>query len=239
MKAIPQILLLSTVIFSFISCKQTKLDFGSERATMVRTQIEQRGISDPKILATFNSVPREEFVLPEFKARAYDDLEVPLGFGQTLDRPYEDALIITALDLKPRDRVLEVGTGSGYLAALMSKLAADVYTIEIEPPIAALAKSNFEKLGLSNVHPKTGDGFVGWPEFAPFNAIVLTCSPEKVPEPLIEQLSDGGRLILPIGGTKKFQELILYKKSNGRMAETRRVSPATFVPMKGKVLESK
>lgn len=205
---------------------------------MVRTQIEQRGITDHKILAAFNSVPREEFVLPEFRNRAYDDLEVPLGFGQTLDRPYEDALIISALDIQPADRVLEVGTGSGYLSALMSGLAMDVYTIEIEPPIAALAKSNFKKLAMSNVHPKTGDGFIGWPEFAPFNAIILTCSPDKVPEPLIGQLAEGGRLILPIGGTKKFQELILYKKTGGRFVESRRLSPTTFVPMKGKVLET-
>lgn len=204
---------------------------------MVRTQIEQRGIKDPKILNSFLIVPREEFVLPQFKQNAYDDVEAPLGHGQTLDRPYENAEMIRALEIKPADRVLEVGTGSGYLASLMSKIAKDVYTIEIEPDIAAEARDRIKKLGYSNIEVVTGDGFLGLPDRAPFDAIVLTCSPDTVPKPLMDQLAEGGRLLLPLGGAKKFQELVLYKKENGRFVESRRISPTTFTPMKGKALE--
>lgn len=219
------------------SCSRGETDFGKLRAEMVRTQILQQGITDKRVLDAMGLVPREEFVLPKYKPHAYDDNEAPLGFRQTLNRPYEDALILSTLELKPTDRVLEVGTGSGYLSALMSSLVKEVYTIEIEPQIAELARKNFEKLGFKNVFALTGDGFAGWPSRAPFDAIILTCSPDKVPEPLKEQLAEGGRLLLPLGGQKKFQELVLYTKKNGTFMEERRIAPAVFVPMKGKVLE--
>lgn len=204
---------------------------------MVRDQIELRGITNKSITNAFLAVPREEFVLPKYKDHAYDDLEAPIGFGQSLDRSYEDALMIEFMAIAPNDRVLEVGTGSGYLAAVMSRIAREVYTIEIEPHIAQMAKTHLDHLGYKNIWTKIDDGFKGWPEYAPFNAIVMTCSPDKVPEPLIKQLAEGGRIVLPLGGTKKFQELILYKKINGEFVEAQRIAPATFLPMKGKILE--
>jgi protein-L-isoaspartate(D-aspartate) O-methyltransferase len=221
------------------SCTGKSQGFAERREEMVRTQIAGRGIAAPTVLKAFREVPREEFVLPEFRDHAYDDVEAPLGFGQSLDRPYENALMILALGIGPGDKVLEVGTGSGYLSALLSRIAKDVYTIEIEPDIAAIARRNFEKLGYANIHPKVGDGFVGWPEFAPFDAIVLTCSPDEVPKPLADQLAEGGRLLLPLGGTEKFQELVLYEKKGGKFTRKAGISPTEFVPMKGKVLERK
>lgn len=204
---------------------------------MVERQIVWRGITDKNILEAMLTVPREEFVLPQYKSKAYADLEVPIGFEQTLDRPYEDAFIIQSLKPAPTDRVLEVGTGAGYLASLLSRIVSEVYTIEIIPEIAQNARQRLSKLGYSNIFVKTGDGFLGWPEHAPFNGIVLTCSPPEIPKPLIEQLAEGGRMIVPLGGKKKFQELLLYTKKNGKLKGPLRLAPVTFVPMKGKVLE--
>jgi protein-L-isoaspartate(D-aspartate) O-methyltransferase len=235
--AIPVLLIAALLNFSLASCSRKSLPFGEQRAAMVKEQLEQRGITSKSILDAFRTVPREEFVLPQFAEHAYDDVEAPIGFGQSLDRPYENAEMIDALQIGAGDRVLEVGTGSGYLASLISRIAKEVYTIEIEPDIANMARTHIEKLGYKNIFPKTGDGFLGWPEKAPFNAIVLTCSPDKVPKPLEEQLAEGGRLLLPLGGKEKFQELILYKKENGQFKEIRRVAPTEFVPMKGKILQ--
>ena len=206
---------------------------------MVRVQLELRGIKDPAILKAFGAVPREEFVLPRFRRLAYDDLEVPIGHGQTLDRPYEDAFMIEALGLSDHDKVLEVGTGSGYLTAIMSKIVKEVYTIEIVPELAKEAGEHLTRLGFANAHVKAGDGYLGWPEHAPFDAIILTASPPHIPQPLVQQLAEGGRLLLPLGGKERFQELMLYTKRSGRLEETRRLAPTTFVPMKGKVLEEK
>jgi len=204
---------------------------------MVEQQIVWRGITDKLVLDAMLSVAREEFVLPQYRSKAYADLEVPIGWEQTLDRPYEDAFMMQALRLSPSDRVLEVGTGGGYLAALISKIVGEVYTIEIEPDLAQTARERLARLRFSNVFVKTGDGFLGWPEHAPFNAMVLTCSPPEIPKPLIDQLVEGGRIILPLGGEKKFQELLLYTKINGKLEGPQHLAPATFVPMKGKILE--
>ena len=229
-------LFLTILIFTSVNaCSNSSFD--KQRAGMVKKQIELRGITNKSITNAFLAIPREEFVLQKYKNNAYDDLETPIGFGQNLDRPYEDALMIEFMAITPNDRVLEVGTGSGYLAAVISRIAQEVYTIEIDPQIAQMAKNHLDNLGYKNIWIKADDGFKGWSEYAPFNAIVLTCSPDKVPEPLIEQLAEGGRIVLPLGGTKKFQELVLYKKINGKLVEAQRIAPATFVPMKGKVLE--
>jgi protein-L-isoaspartate(D-aspartate) O-methyltransferase len=206
---------------------------------MVRGQLELRGIKDQAILKAFGAVPREEFVLPRFRHLAYDDLEVPIGHGQTLDRPYEDAFMVQALALSAKDKVLEIGTGSGYLTAIMSKIAKEVYSIEIVPELAREAEENLSRLGSDNTHIKAGDGYLGWPEQAPFDAIILTASPPHIPQPLVQQLADGGRLLLPLGGKERFQELMLYTKRSGRLEKTRRLAPTTFVPMKGKILEGK
>ncbi|MFA4873963.1 MAG: protein-L-isoaspartate(D-aspartate) O-methyltransferase [bacterium] len=219
------------------ACSQKPKPFALQRADMVKYQLKQRGITDPAILNAFMSVPREEYVLPSFRDHTYDDVEAPSGFGQSLDRPYENAVMLRALVLKPTDRVLEVGTGSGYLSSLMSRIARDVYTIEIEGPIAQDATERVRRLGYENVHVKQGDGFLGWPEYAPFNAIVMTCSPPELPKPLVEQLAEGGRIVLPLGGTEKFQELVMYEKKEGKLIGPRPLAPTEFVPMKGKILD--
>ncbi len=212
-------------------------DFTEQRKAMVEQQILWRGVKDRRVLDAFLTVPREEFVLPQYRDKSYADIEVPIGLEQTLDRPYEDAFIVQALKLTPSDSVFEVGTGGGYLTAILSKLAAQVYTIDIVPELADSAKARFEKLGYENIAVKAGDGYAGWDEHAPFNAIVFTCSPPEIPKPLIEQLAENGRMVLPLGGEEKFQELLLYTKKNGKLEGPVRIAAVTFVPMKGKVLE--
>lgn len=218
------------------SCTKPQ-DYEQQRRAMVERQVLWRGVTDKNVLDAMLAVPREEFVLPQYKDKAYADLEVPIGKDQTLDRPYEDAFMIQALSLSSTDRVLEVGTGGGYLAALLSRIVPEVYTIEILPEIADAARQRLSRLGYKNIEVRTGDGFLGWEEHAPFNAIVLTCSPPEIPKPLIEQLAEGGRLILPLGGEQKFQELLLYTKTKGKLAGPTRLAPVTFVPMRGKILE--
>ncbi len=204
---------------------------------MVKDQLMRRGIISPHVLGAFSLVPRDQFVLTKFIPDAYKDAEVPTPFGQALDRPYENALMLEALELKNTDRVLEVGTGSGYTAALISRIAQDVFTIEIEPKIAEDARKNLQKLGYANVEVKTADGYLGWPEKAPFTKIMMACSPSKVPSPLVSQLAEGGLLLAPIGGTQKFQILTLFKKQNGRLLQIKTLSPTSFTPMKGKITE--
>ncbi|MBN1283468.1 MAG: protein-L-isoaspartate(D-aspartate) O-methyltransferase [Proteobacteria bacterium] len=204
---------------------------------MVRTQIEGRGITGSEIIRAFLAVPREEFVIAPYKERAYEDNEAPIGYEQSLDRPYENALMIHALNIRPASRVLEVGTGSGYLASLIAQIAKEVYTIEIVPEIADMARGHIARLGYDNIIVKTGDGFIGWPEHAPFDAIVMTASPNRVPKPLEEQLAEGGRIVLPMGGTEKFQLLVLFEKKGGKLVERAKLMPAVFVPMQGIILD--
>ena len=218
------------------SCSKPQ-DFAKQRKAMVEQQVLWRGITDKRVLGALLTVPREEFVLPQYRDKAYADLEVPIGEEQTLDRPYEDAFIMQAMKISPSDKTLEVGTGGGYLTALMAQIAKEVYTIEIVPTLAETARERLSRLGYRNIFTKIGDGFLGWPEHAPFNAIVLTCSPPELPKPLIEQLAEGGRIVLPLGGERKFQELLLYTKQNGKLEGPEHLAPATFVPMKGKILE--
>ena len=218
------------------SCSKPK-SLEEQRATMVRTQIKNRGIKDEAILRAFGAVPREEYVIEKYRKHAYDDLEAPSGFGQSLDRPFENAIMIQALEVGPENKVLEVGTGSGYLASLLAQIAKEVYTIEIEAEIAEDARQRLKKLGFENITVKTGDGFVGWKEHAPFDAIVMAASPNRIPGPIAKQLAEGGRLVLPLGGSEKFQQLVLFIKKNGRMVEKMKLSPTSFVPMKGKILE--
>lgn len=218
-------------------CSRKPQSFDEQRAEMVRQQLKQRGIRNPRVLSAFRAVPREEYVLERYRDHAYDDLEVPSGFKQTLDRPFENAIMIEALEIGPSDTVLEVGTGSGYLASLLSRIAKQVYTIEIVPDIAHDARQRLRKLGYTNIEVKTGDGFVGWPEHAPFDAIVMAASPNRIPTPIAEQLKEGGSLVLPLGGAEKFQELMLFRKKDGKMVQEAKLSPTTFEPMKGKILE--
>jgi protein-L-isoaspartate(D-aspartate) O-methyltransferase len=214
-----------------------KKSFVDLRREMIDGQIKMRGITDGKILRAFMEVPREIFVEPRFKDRAYDDIEAPMAKGETLNRPYEDAMILSALAIQDADRVLEVGTGTGYLSALISRVADRVYTIEIVPEFADMARANFKTLGYENISVKTGDGFAGWEEYALFDKIVLGCSPPTIPKPLEEQLKEGGLMLVPLGGAEKFQELVLYEKRDGAIHEVRRLAPTTFSPMKGEILK--
>lgn len=231
------IIIMVLMVVVLITACSRPADLASQRKAMVEQQVLWRGVTDKNVLDAMLAIPREEFVLPQYRDKAYADVEVPIGYEQTLDRPYEDAFIVASLKLRPGDKVFEVGTGGGYLTAILAKVAKEVYTIDIVPEIADEAKTRFEKLGYSNIFVKAGDGFAGWAEHAPFDGIVFTCSPPEIPKPLIEQLAEGGRMILPLGGEEKFQELLLYTKKDGKLVGPVRLAAMTFVPMKGKILE--
>ena len=198
---------------------------------MVKTQLEERGIRDPRVLASMRTVPRHELVPPDARRDAYDDTPLPIGHGQTISQPYIVAFMTEQLGPKPKDRILEIGTGSGYQAAVLSRLVADVYSIEIVEPLARRAAADLARLGCKNVHVRAGDGYRGWPEAAPFDAIIVTCAPEKVPEPLVQQLKEGGRIIIPVGSLHA-QSLYLLEKRGGKI-EQREVLSVRFVPMTG------
>ena len=205
--------------------------YAESRARMVREQLVARGIRDARVLDAMGRVPRHELVPEAERADAYADGPLPIGEGQTISQPYIVAAMSEAAALSGGERVLEVGTGSGYQAAVLSALAAEVYTIELEPELAARAKRDLERLGCTNVHTRTGDGYRGWPDAAPFDAILVTAAPEQVPPPLLEQLKIGGRLVIPVGASHD-QELWLYTKSE-RGVERRHLMPVRFVPLRG------
>ena len=204
-------------------------NFAGSAGVMVERQLRPRGIDDPRTLRAMAKVPRERFVPKELEARAYDDSPLPIGFGQTISQPYIVAFMTQELRPKPTDRVLEIGTGSGYQAAVLSELVAQVYTIEIVRPLAQRAAVVLQALGYKNVLVKGGDGYKGWPEYAPFDSIIVTAAPDHVPQPLIEQLKEGGRLIIPVGKTHA-QRLYTYEKRGGQLKETA-VIPVRFVPL--------
>ena len=212
-------------------------DFAAERRRMVEEQIRRRGIKDPKVLAAVEQVPRHRFVPGELRAEAYSDRPLPIGYKQTISQPYIVALMTSLLGIKPGARVLEIGTGSGYQAAVLSRIAGDVYTIEIVSPLAERARRTLSELGYDNVHVRTGDGYKGWPNRAPFDAILVTAAPPIVPEPLLAQLKVGGRLVLPVGSY--FQNLTVYTKRPDGSFEKENVLPVRFVPMTGEVQQQK
>jgi len=216
-------------LLPFISCGQNSDPFFALRNRMVKTQIEARGISDEKVLNAFRKVERHKFVLPQYIAHAYADSPLPIDEGQTISQPYIVAFMTDALDLKRTDKVLEIGTGSGYQAAILAELCDSVFTIEIFEKLASKAQRVFDELGYDNIWCKTGDGFMGWPEHAPFDAIIVTCAPTNIPEPLKEQLAEGGRMIIPVG-SDPVQHLVLLRKRRGKIREER-VLPVRFVPM--------
>ena len=198
---------------------------------MVQKQLMPRGIKDARVLAAMAKVPREEFVPPDARAVSYEDGPLPIGHGQTISQPYIVAFMTEKLQPKPNDRVLEVGTGSGYQAAILAELVAQIYTIEIVESLSKNAEATLQRLGYKNVHVKVGDGYKGWPEEGPFDAIIVTCAPDHVPQQLTDQLKDGGRMIIPVG--ERFaQELYLLEKKDGRLRESA-VLPVRFVPMAG------
>jgi len=190
-----------------------------------------RGIQDQRVLAAMAKVPREEFVPVDERRHVYADRPVPIGYGQTISQPYIVAFMTEQSRLKPGDRVLEIGTGSGYQAAILAELVKQVYSIEIVTPLAQNAEAILAHLGYTNIHVKAGDGYKGWPEEAPFDAIIVTCAPDKVPQPLIDQLKDGGRMMIPVG--ERFaQQLYLFEKKNGQLKESVSLT-VRFVPMRG------
>ena len=206
--------------------------FARARERMVSEQIEARGVRDPLTLAALRQVPRHLFVPASVKSEAYDDHPLPIGDGQTISQPYIVAFMTEALGLKGGETVLEVGTGSGYQSAVLAKIASRVYTIEIVAALAEEAKERLARLGYGNVTVRAGDGYLGWPEVAPFDAIMVTAAAPRVPEPLKEQLRDGGHLVIPLGDQD--QELIVMTR-HGAAYEERRAIPVRFVPMTGKV----
>ena len=207
-------------------------EFAAEREKMVQEQLKPRGIHDERVLAAMAKVPREAFVPENMRAQSYADSPLPIGHDQTISQPFIVAYMTEQLRLQPTDRVLEIGTGSGYQAAVLAELAKDVYTIEIVEPLAKDASARLAQLGYNNAHAKVGDGFQGWPEVAPFDAIIVTCAPDKVPQPLTQQLKEGGRMIIPVGTGMMDQQLYLLEKKDGELAQ-RAILPVRFVLMAG------
>jgi len=196
---------------------------------MVEHQLKARGIKDERVLAAMAKVPREQFIPADARTDAYEDGPLPIGYDQTISQPYIVAFMTEQLRPKSSDRVLEIGSGSGYQAAILAELVADVYTIEIIEPLAKTAEATLQRLAYKNVHIKVGDGYKGWPEEAPFDAVIVTCAPEKVPQSLVDQLKEGGRMVIPVG--ERFaQQLYLLEKKNGQLKESATL-PVRFVPM--------
>ncbi len=201
-----------------------------ERERMVKVQIEARGVRDPRVLAAMRKVPRHVFVPPDLQASAYEDGPLPIGHGQTISQPYIVASMSEYLELKGTEKVLEIGTGSGYQSAVLGELAARVYSIEIVQPLAELSAKLLKELGYTNITVRYGDGYKGWPDEAPFDAIIVTAAPPEIPQALIDQLKEGGRMVVPVG-TEEQHLLRITKTSNGLAKE--HLYPVRFVPMTG------
>jgi protein-L-isoaspartate(D-aspartate) O-methyltransferase len=201
------------------------------RNRMVEHHLVERGIKDKRVLDAFRTVPRHKFLPPDTQRMAYDDESIPIGEGQTITPPYDVAFMTEILETKPTDKVYEVGTGSGYQSAILSQLVKDVYSIEIHAPLGKRAAEVHKELGYKNIHTRIGDGYAGWPEAAPFDAIIVTCAPTKVPAPLIEQLKEGGRMVIPLG-SQFDQRVHLMVKKDGKLVD-KVLKPTLFVPMTG------
>jgi protein-L-isoaspartate(D-aspartate) O-methyltransferase len=205
------------------------------RNRMVQRHLVERGIKNPRVLDAFRAVPRHRFLPPNTQRQAYDDESIPIGEGQTITPPYDVAFMTEVLDPKPTDRVYEVGTGSGYQSAILSRLVKEVYTVEIHKPLSRRAISVHKELGYANIHARVGDGYAGWPDAAPFDAIIVTCAPQKIPQPLFDQLKEGGRMVIPLGD--RFNQMVhLVIKRDGKRVD-RQLKPTLFVPMTGRALE--
>ncbi|RJQ49589.1 MAG: protein-L-isoaspartate(D-aspartate) O-methyltransferase [Nitrospiraceae bacterium] len=203
------------------------------REKMVKEQIIERGIKDRRVIDAMSKIPRHLFVGESMRGKAYNDHPLPIGEGQTVSQPYVVALMTEALKLKRSDRVLEIGTGSGYQAAVLAEIVGEVYSIEIREKLKTTAALLLEQLHYNNVKTKYGDGYYGWQEYAPFDAIIITASANHIPPPLIKQLKEGGRLIIPLGSTLYYQTLTLITKKNGEL-EVEQMGGVAFVPMTGK-----
>ncbi len=219
-----------------VSDSNPKGDFKVMREKMVETQIKARGVKDPRVLSALLKVARHRFVPEKYVDSAYSDQPLPIGEGQTISQPYIVGLMTELLELNGNEKVLEIGTGSGYQAAILAELAKEVYTIEIVESLASTAQERLSELGYRNIKVKAGDGYLGWPEAAPFDAIIVTAAPDHIPKPLIDQLKEDGRMVVPVG--THTQELIKIVKRSGKMVTTN-VIPVVFVPMTGEGVRKK
>lgn len=219
------------------ACSQSRFYFRNQRNEMVSRYIEGEGIKNQRVLSSMKQVPRHEFVSSNMKNLAYQDLALPIGYKQTISPPFVVAYMTETINPQPEDKVLEIGTGSGYQAAVLSALVKDVYTIEIVEGLGKQAATRLKRLKYNNVHTRIGDGYLGWPEEAPFDKIIVTCSPEKVPQPLIDQLKEGGILLIPLG--ERYQQVFhLFQKKDGKLKQ-KRLIPTLFVPMTGRSEEKR
>jgi protein-L-isoaspartate(D-aspartate) O-methyltransferase len=233
-----------TFLFFLANCTEGKRaselspkgDFKTMRERMVETQIKARGVMDHRVLDAMLKVERHLFVPKNLQTSAYSDQPLPIGEGQTISQPYIVAFMTELLELKGEEKVLEVGTGSGYQAAILAELAKEVYTIEIIEKLASSAEKLLLEMGYKNIKVKAGDGYLGWPEAAPFDAIIVTCAPDHIPKPLLDQLKEGGRMVIPVG--EYTQELKKIVKRTGKI-ETTNVIPVIFVPMTGEGVKQK
>lgn len=217
--------------------------YAKSRAAMVRV-IEQhmaatrselgRGQLDARVRTAFSAVPRHAFVPDDLARRAYEDRPLPIGFGQTISQPFIVAAMTELLEVRPGERVLEIGTGSGYQAAILAALDAKVFTIEIIPELGEAARTRFKRLGYDNIASRVGDGYDGWPEHAPFDAIIVTAASNHIPPPLLEQLKPDGRLVIPLGNPFGAQQLLIVRKDTAGRTTTRKVLPVRFVPLTGR-----
>jgi protein-L-isoaspartate(D-aspartate) O-methyltransferase len=236
-------LVLPLIILLFLFCGKPKIksnddNYALTRERMVKYQIEGRGVTDQRVLAAMRKVPRHLFVPEVLRNDAYEDFPLPIGEGQTISQPYIVARMTELLALKGNEKVLEIGTGSGYQAAVLSLLAKEVYSIEIVEHLAKLAENRLKDLGYNNVSVRFGDGYLGWTEAAPFDAIIITCAPPYLPDSLIAQLKDYGRIVVPMGEEAEVQILTVFQKKDGKIFKTEYES-VRFVPMTGKIEEKK
>ncbi len=219
------------ILLSFINCKNTMAqDWMALREKMVNEQLKTRDIKSPEVLNAMQKVPRHLFVPKNFQKFAYNDRPLPIGLDQTISQPYIVAFMTEQIKPKPDMKVLEIGTGSGYQAAVLAELGCEVYTIELLGELSEKAKKVLADLDYNNVHVMTGNGYLGWPEHAPFDAIIVTAAPENIPPKLIEQLKEGGTMILPVGPVHSLQHLKIVTKKNNKIT-TRKLMPVRFVPM--------
>jgi protein-L-isoaspartate(D-aspartate) O-methyltransferase len=214
------------------------MKFKEARYDLVKNDIEREGISNPAVLAAMKKVPRHCFVPEELASRAYDDRPLPIGEGQTISQPYVVALMTEILDLNKDQRILEIGTGSGYQAAVLAEIAKEVYSIEIKEKLYQKSTNILKELGYTNIITRHADGYFGWPEAAPFDAIMITASVDHIPPPLMKQLKEGGKLTLPLGNPFSYQDLVLVTKHGGDVT-VKQITGVLFVPMTGHALEER
>ncbi len=229
-------LLACVIALAGCNCSPAETPTGSSweaaRKRMVQRQLAARGIKDHSVLAAMRKVPRQEFVPDGLRAQAYDDRPLPIGQGQTISQPYIVALMTEAIGPRSEQRVLEVGTGSGYQAAILAELVGEVYTVELLPELAEAAKKRLTRLSYRNVHVKAGDGYLGWPDKGPFDAVVVTCGAKEVPRPLFEQLKPGGKMVIPVGKSGEVQTLRVITKGSDGKREVSDLLPVRFVPLR-------